>query len=183
MIIALTGVARSGKTTAANYLIEKHGFTRVRFADTIKAMLRAMGLTEDELDGDRKEVPCELLLGQTPRVAMQTLGSEWGRGCINDRLWITHWYNNAKDVLDAGGRVVVDDVRFPNEAKIVKDNRGLLIRVTREGSGVAGNHVSELQIFPSDIEIVNNGNLRDLQVNVAASMVAFDANLQAGTWR
>ena len=56
VIIALTGPAGCGKTTVAKQL-EGHGFVRVRFAGPIKAMLRALGLTEAQVDGDEKETP------------------------------------------------------------------------------------------------------------------------------
>ena len=39
MIIGLTGYARSGKDTVANYLVEHHGYTRVAFADAIRDAL------------------------------------------------------------------------------------------------------------------------------------------------
>lgn len=60
-VIAFCGLAGSGKTSAAKRLIERHGFTRARFADGIKGMCRALGLDEAEIEGDRKEVPCSKL--------------------------------------------------------------------------------------------------------------------------
>ena len=42
-------------------------------------MLYQLGLGEAHIEGALKEVPCELLGGKTPRYAMQTLGTEWGR--------------------------------------------------------------------------------------------------------
>ena len=38
-IIAISGWKRSGKDTAAEFLIEKHGFTRISFADPLKDMV------------------------------------------------------------------------------------------------------------------------------------------------
>jgi hypothetical protein len=78
-LIALTGYAGSGKSTLADILACEHGFTVVKFAGPLKAMLRALGLDEREIEGDLKEQPCQLLAGHTPRRAMQTLGTEWGR--------------------------------------------------------------------------------------------------------
>jgi hypothetical protein len=60
-IIAFTGLAGSGKSTAAKHLCTRHGFERVRFAGPLKDMMRALGLTEREIEGDRKESPCALL--------------------------------------------------------------------------------------------------------------------------
>jgi hypothetical protein len=49
---------------------------QVKFAGPLKSMCMALGLTEAHIEGHLKEVPCELLCGQTPRHAMQTLGTE-----------------------------------------------------------------------------------------------------------
>lgn len=58
LIIGFTGLAGSGKSTAALHT----GYTRVRFAGPLKDMMRALGLTEQEIEGDRKEKPCNLLV-------------------------------------------------------------------------------------------------------------------------
>jgi hypothetical protein len=68
------------------HLVNHRGFARVRFAGPLKAMMAALGCTNAEIDGDRKEVPCDLLGGKSPRWAMQTLGTEWGRKLIGDDL-------------------------------------------------------------------------------------------------
>lgn len=159
MIIAFTGLAQSGKSTAAQYLADKHQFARVKFADPLKTMLRALGLSERELEGTGKEMPCALLMGTTPRRAMQTLGTEWGRACIHSGLWCGLWQRTVGDVLDHGGNVVTDDVRFPDEAKAVKSMGGIVVRVKRTAGGIASEHVSEMQTFPVDMEIGNDGAL------------------------
>jgi hypothetical protein len=45
--------------------------------------------------GDLKEVPVDCLDGQTPRRAMQLLGTEWGRTLSAD-LWINAWRRAAE---------------------------------------------------------------------------------------
>ena len=42
MILGLTGLKGSGKDTAAKYLVEKHGWVNVKFADTLENMIRLM---------------------------------------------------------------------------------------------------------------------------------------------
>ena len=155
-VIAFTGLAGSGKTTAAHYLVEHHGFVRTRFADPLKAMLRALGLGEAEIDGELKETPSALLGGRTPRHAMQTLGTEWGRFCIGEDFWIKHWQARAADCLDLGGRVVVDDCRFANEAAAIRTLGGIVVRVAGRG-GIAGEHASEAMDFPSHVTVGNDG--------------------------
>jgi hypothetical protein len=127
----MIGAAGSGKSTAAQYLVEHHGFTRVRLADALKNMLMTMGLTREQVDGSEKEVPCDLLCGKTPRWAMQSLGSEWGRTCIGADVWANATQKTIEWLLAQGGRVVVDDVRFQNEADMVNRLGGGLYRVRR----------------------------------------------------
>jgi len=89
-LIAFIGLSGCGKTTAARYFND-HGFTRLRFAEPLKRMLRAIGLTDAQLDGDLKEQETNLLCDRTPRHAMQTLGTEWGRNQIDQDFWVNIW--------------------------------------------------------------------------------------------
>ncbi len=158
-LIAFTGLAGSGKSTAAQHLVKNHGFQRIRFAGPLKDMMRALGLTEAEIEGDRKETPCELLGGKTPRYAMQTIGTEWGRDLICQDLWIRA-FNAALAKVPEGVPVVVDDCRFPNEADAIVAVGGVLVRVVRPGAGAgAAGHSSEGQQLPAVGEIQNDVSL------------------------
>lgn len=156
MIVGITGLMGSGKTTAARRLIDVHGFTRHRMAGPLKAMLHCLGLDERHTDGDLKEVPCDLLGGQTPRHAMQTLGTEWGRGLISPDLWISAWRATLPE-----GHVVVDDIRFANEADAVRAAGGIVVRIDRPGLS-ASEHESERLDFGADHVIANDGPLARL---------------------
>lgn len=165
-LIAFTGLAGSGKSTAAQHLVKTHGFTRLRFAGPLKDMMRALGLTEAEIEGDRKETPCELLGGKTPRYAMQTIGTEWGRDLIASDLWIRA-FNAALAKVPEGVPVVVDDCRFPNEADAIVAAGGVLVRVVRPGAGAgAAGHSSEGQQLPAVETIDNTGPVAMLLANV-----------------
>lgn len=161
-MIALTGYAGSGKTTAAKYLVEAHGFTLVKFAGPLKSMMRCLGLGDREIEGDLKEQPCAILGGKTPRHAMQTLGTEWGRALIHSDLWVNAAMEMAADVLDHGGRVVIDDMRFGNEVKAVKSNGGIIIRINRPGVGPVNAHTSESNDIKPDYGILNDLGVQEL---------------------
>lgn len=133
----------------------------MKFAGPLKDMLRAIGLSEAQIEGELKEEPCAWLQGKTPRYAMQTLGCEWGRDCMGAGLWTELWVRRVQLILAAGGRVVVDDCRFPNEADEVRKLGGVVWRLVGRG-GIAGAHESESGCGRPDIEIHNTGEIVDL---------------------
>ena len=168
-LIALTGLAGSGKSTAADYLIAVHGFTRVRFAAPLKAMIAAIGLDERHIEGELKQTPMEELCDHTPRYAMQTLGTEWGRKCMGDDFWVNLWRADAC----RHSRVVVDDCRFPNEAAAVRKLGGEVWRIEGRG-GIAGNHASEAGCGYAELVIDNSGERAALQAAVDGALLAWN---------
>ncbi len=159
MIIGLVGVAGSGKTTAAKFLMDLRGFQRIPFAQPLKKMIEALGYDRSLLDGPAraKEVPLEAFNGRTLREAMQTLGTEWGRVQFGDDFWVNMWEREAEKYE----RIVVDDVRFPNEAAKIKELGGLIVRLRRAGAGAGVNagHASEqVDLITPDITINNDGD-------------------------
>lgn len=164
-VVALTGAAGSGKSTAAEYLIRHHGYERVKFAGPLKDMCRAIGLTDSQIEGDRKEEAAAMLSGRTPRHVMQTLGTEWGRKCIGEDFWAELWVHHANNALAAGGRVVTDDCRFPNEAEAVRSLGGVIIKLAGRG-GIAGTHESEAGCGQADAIVDNDGCVTELYAGV-----------------
>lgn len=160
-VIALTGLAGSGKSTASKYLVEKHGYQLVKFAGPLKDMLRAIGLGEGHIEGAHKETDLAMLSGHTPRHAMQTLGTEWGRKCMGEDFWTNLWHSRVDGVLAFDGRVVVDDCRFPNEADEVRKLGGVVWQIVGRG-GITGGHESEAGCGDADVEIHNIGDIVDL---------------------
>jgi hypothetical protein len=161
-LIALSGRAGSGKSTVAKHLVAHHGFVPVKFAGPLKSMLRALGLTDEHLEGTLKEIPSKLLCGKTPRHAMQTLGAEWGRQHIGEALWVNAWRDIVVDVLDLGGKVVVDDLRFENEGAAVRGLDGGIIELRRREASLPQTHSSErLEVLP-DWTVRNFGSIDDM---------------------
>lgn len=158
-VLALCGKAGSGKSTAASYLTEQYGYTLVKFAAPLKDMLRTIGLTNEQIEGGLKEIPSPLLLGKTPRYAMQTLGTEWGRNIIGEDFWCNAWHYKAQQILNAGGRVLVDDCRFENELRAVQQLNGTAVYIDRPGLASIGSHVSEAGLDTSQLrKVVNDGS-------------------------
>ena len=170
-LVALCGAAGSGKTAAADYLIEHYGYCRFKFAGPLKDMLRAIGLTHSEIEGHAKESKSATLCGRTPRYVMQTLGTEWGRNLVGPDLWVNLWQQRVTALAaeNPDARIIVDDMRFPNELDAVKQLGGTRIMLHRATAQVkAGDHVSESSL-PVDNDmriIINDGDLAQLHHSV-----------------
>lgn len=173
-IIALySPAAQSGKSTIAHAL-NGVGYRTIKFAGILKDMIRTMLLgagipydvVERMVEGDLKEKPIRFPgFEVTPRHLMQTLGTEWGRG-INANLWADLTINKA---ASASGKVIIDDMRFPNEFEAVKAAGGTTILVTRPGVERPANcHPSEGQLdaFPFDHHVINDGSVDKLTTQV-----------------
>lgn len=161
---------QSGKTTVANYLLVS-GWRTVSFAAPIKHMvvqlLIQLGHSEDNarrlVNTDKsEEIP---QLRTTTRHMMQTLGTEYGRNCIHPQLWVMCAETRITKLLNQGTPVIVDDVRFPNEAALIRRLGGEMWRLERPQAERGTDHASEggLDAYPLfDRRIVNDGTLIDL---------------------
>lgn len=167
-LIGLVGYAGSGKSTAAEHIQAVYRYDRIKFAGTLKRMLRSLGLSLQEVDGDLKEKPCDLLCGKTPRYAMQTLGTEWGRDLIHPDIWV----NSTMRLVDSmENEVVIDDVRFESEMKAIRIRGGVLWYVFRPEVHPLGAHVSEAGpvILTKKYQyktLDNSGDLTTLHTNI-----------------
>jgi len=160
--IGLIGHKGAGKDTAYAALRDL-GFRNEKFAAPLKNMLRTLlgdlghthKMIERMIEGDLKEFQLESLGGVTPRLAMQTLGTEWGRRHLGEDFWVAAAMRRA----DVGnGRVAFTDVRYENEVEAIRREGGLVVRITRPGLPVDLSHESErfvAEVKP-DMEIVND---------------------------
>jgi hypothetical protein len=118
-------------------------------------------------DRDKKEEKIAEI-GVSPRQMMQTLGTEWGRSCIHPDLWLMVAAEDVEKQRRMGRKVVIDDVRFPNEAEMIRNLGGELWLVDRPGVAYDGDHASEgalADVLP-DAVINNSGSLENLQAIV-----------------
>ena len=180
-VIALVGKAGAGKTRAGQYLIDHFGYKRLRFAERLKAMLYAFGLDYSVIDGNDKDKPCESLCGQTPRHAMQTLGTEWGRRMIGDDLWVKALERDMMLGIGAGiTKFVIDDLRFLNEElwvrSLISSSLGnihtKIIRIIRDVEEMSSTHQSETEMdkIVPDVYIENTGTIDELYANVGRAL-------------
>ncbi len=120
----------------------------------------------------------------TVRELLQRVGTEAMRENIHNNVWINALFSEYKpidrrsfgdpddsNVIDPSW--IITDVRFPNEAKAIKDRGGLLIRVNR-GNLTPSNHISETALDDYndwDCVIYNNGSIADLVEAVELSVM------------
>ena len=141
MIVGFVGFIGSGKDTAADYLVNFHGFRRDSFANTLKDAVSAVfGWDRTLLEGRTKEARewreqvdpwwSERLNmpNLTPRWVLQYWGTEVCRKGFHDDIWIAALENKLRNSKDD---IVISDCRFPNEIKSIKDAGGIVIRVVR----------------------------------------------------
>ena len=174
-LIGIHGLAGSGKTEVSNHLCLELGYFNVKFAGPLKSMIGTLlvksGVCQkyevnQYLEGDLKEIPIPQFDGKSPRDLMQTLGTEWGRGCVSQTLWVDAWKGLVSRVPS---NVVTDDVRFENEAAMIRDRGGRIIHLYRADlARNAPQHVSEtqLEVLPGDFTVWNSEGIFELHQKI-----------------
>lgn len=178
VLIGLTGYARHGKSSVAELLVEHHGFVKMSFAAELKAMLRRVdpiiddrgGITLSEADTMFKDNE-DLIKESFPeyRRLMKALATE-GIRTVDEDFWVRIVRVKIRDHIyeNPGVPIVVDDVRFPNEADMfsaIIGARTELWCVTRPGHPLPEDqHESEQWVgkMQEDRHIKNDGTLKDL---------------------
>ena len=175
MRVALVGKKNAGKDTVADQLCATHGFTRIAFADLMKEMLHVgLGIPREVLYGPaaiKEEI--DPRFGVSIRYMLQTIGTEWGRNLIHERIWITRMLDEilpAREGAEGILRWVVSDVRQLNEAAALKAAGFTLVRIVRPDSstGKHENHASETEQdqIVADVELQNDADLEALFAQV-----------------
>ena len=153
-LIGLTGYARSGKDTAANFLVREHGYLKMSFAAPLKNMLLTLNPVVGHTRFLRRPLRVKDLFrlyggeegikssryGAEYRRLLQVLGTDCIRKYDKD-FWVKAAMKQVA-CLPSDARVVFTDVRFPNEADAINE-RGFLAMVEREGVTAVNGHSSE----------------------------------------
>lgn len=196
MIIGICGLIGSGKDTIADYLIAEHNFKKISFADKLKDSVSEMfswdrNLLDGKTEQSRtwREQPDtfwskELGKEITPRYVLQVFGTECMRDGFYDGIWVSL---AKKKILDnPNTHWVIPDVRFENEANMIKEIGGQVWWVKRGQLPMWFRMYQDIKQKPKDIhpsewawanvkfnaELTNNGTIAQLKNQVQDRLVA-----------
>lgn len=153
--VALCGSKGVGKSTFAKKVFKDH--MSWSFAQPLRDMLSHLPLPEQALSAGKEE-PIEWLGGVSGRKLLQTLGTNWGRElfppiwveCLRRRL--IQYNRDTMRGLPVKG-IIVDDLRFDNEAEMLNEEGFQIWKITRQGYTAAQDtHVSEAGVSPALID-------------------------------
>ena len=166
IIIGIVGRIGSGKTTVSGHLCEKYAFKKYSIAEPLKKIGLILGFTEKELYVDKTTVNADF--GVTGREFLQKFGTEICRELLPtiipgmESIWIRLLKKYFRGKSDKA-RIIIDDVRFPDELEALKEFGAVIIELKRGEEDTSENrHASEFNIEGADHVIENNGCLLEL---------------------
>lgn len=151
MIIGLSGKAGTGKTTLAGHLLEKlpDSWSIINFGDLLKQECSLvfgfpLSLCYSE-EGKNSKINGSQA---TVRDILQWYGTDIVRQQDPE-----HWVNLMIDLINnSTGNFIIADIRFPNEADMITDFKGLNVRIKQyEEYKNVNNHISETALDGCDI--------------------------------
>jgi hypothetical protein len=188
MLIGITGYARHGKDTAGSVLVKEYGFTKYAFADQLKELALAINPFVDRVYNLRLYHTVsdqgweEAKNNPEVRRFLQVLGTGV-RDIVGEDAWIRALVNTirADGLWDKqgpayGGKIVVTDVRFPNEAAFIQKYGGQLWRIDRK---TLTNDGAKLVLLPYDNGIGTDHDSERLVSSLPADKVIEAVNIDA----
>ena len=179
-LIALCGAAGAGKDTVADMLPAR----KLAFADALyREVADAWGVEQHVLRcRETKETPTDILAIQSCKAfgfwpwAVENLTAPLYESSPRQILQWWGDYRRAQDPdyflvrlqASLGGPCVITDVRFPNEAAMVRQLGGQIWQIKRPGYEAGGTgHASDTEgsEFHPDRVLLNNGDLEDLKAD------------------
>jgi len=175
MLIAISGKARSGKDTFAEYLAEElfkvtyKTHVLMAYATELKQSSKDFDLSYEQLWGDEKEIPDKRYTKSdgvywTPREILQDYGQ------FHRTIDYNFWVKQLLNVIDRCeyDNVIITDCRHPNEIDVILDRGGYHVKVEKDDRSSIHNsqHISETILgdgYKVDIVLENNGTLKDLR--------------------
>lgn len=193
-IIGLTGRAGAGKDTVASILSDAYGHVRIAFADALRKEIANsfkidMRMMDNRFEKERispymtiarcddqkfigrmQELDHDIHKSRSPREILRWWGTEYRRQTCSESYWIERMEDSIESLMRNGARkIVITDVRFLNEAELVKSCYGHIWRVSRSSAdSLNASHISESEqdLIEVNKTISNNGSLGKLVIAV-----------------
>lgn len=136
----------------------------LHFADPLKEIAEIVGFTYDQVHDQNLKGVVDDFWKISPREFLQMCGTEMFRKVWRDDVWVQLARKRINVLRESIANdeskqtiVFIPDVRFPNEADMIKNEGGIMIRVARAGIQEM-NHASENQVknLRVDIGVVND---------------------------
>lgn len=173
----MVGLIGAGKDTAADYLVNYHGFRRDSFANTLKDAVSAVfGWDRVLLEGRTKEARAwreevdiwwsnRLGMQITPRWVLQQWGTEVCRKAFHDDIWIASLESR---LLKSKDDIVISDVRFPNEIQAIHNSGGLVVRVKRGEDPEWFEYAANVNAGPTNISwAISTARLKEFGIHAS----------------
>lgn len=176
-LLALYGWSRSGKDSTARILVRDFGFEQRAMADRIRKIL--IGL-DPKVALDNGDIMCLIELFEqcdhnwdtVKKVSKESvdLMIRLGQAC-RDVLGIDVWMNSVIPPDNKTLRIVISDLRQPNEYEAIKERGGQVLKIVRPGTEKRGMD-GLLDSYDFDAVIYNQGSLVDLKAMVQATVLS-----------
>ena len=190
MIIGINGYAGSGKDTVGEIIKmqqPKENWEIKKFAGKLKEVASIiLGIPKtmfEDQEFKKKTLPqmwSDHGLPMTVRDFLQRLGTDALRQGLHPNTWVNalmmDYIEQVVNVMNDEGyqledrypNWIITDCRFPNEARAIKNEGGVIVRVNRAGIKAINAHPSEvaLDAWSYDYVIDNDGSIEDLKQEV-----------------
>jgi hypothetical protein len=164
MIIGIVGYKGSGKDAMADYLIENFQFEKMAYAGTLKDVCGILFDLEDKYFNNRQLKEKKLdFWGLSPREILQKVGTDLFRKHFDEEFWVKLMENKIQNKLvdNPNANIVCSDVRFQNEADLIKKFGGKIIYIDRFEFINDSHEAEQCNINNIDHIIKNKGTLKE----------------------
>lgn len=180
-IVGICGLKRSGKDTVADHLVSNYGYTKIKFASSLKSACRELfGFTEEQMETDEKEI-VDPVWNISPRKALQYIGTEIMQHKINELIPGTGRLFWVKKIMheiqkSPNNRFVLSDLRFMHEYDYLKQyygNQFQVIKISKINLDLQDDmHISEQEWcrIPHDF-LIDNDSSRELLYKTIDSLL------------
>jgi hypothetical protein len=153
--IALGHQARVGKDTFADYIEEYHGCVRLSFAENVYKIATQV----------------QIILGRpvTKEPALLQFIGDGLRNLLGEDIFVNSVMAHVRSIeqSDPDANILITDMRYPNEMKILSDHGFTTVKITRENRPIDRNpnHKSEIALLGAvfDVHLTNDESIEEFR--------------------